>query len=97
MRRQLSQLVSEIEKVKNKLSQISNVKPGDKINVYAKYNQPPTLATKLLRTIWYRYESRDVTELFIQNVIDEAFEIIQEIQRSNFINWIKRLNKPFTK
>lgn len=71
------------ERIITKLKAISSINPGDRWNTYQQAPQKPGIFQKISRTIWYISEDKCLNIADLENSIETAFGILQDIKNSS--------------
>ena len=68
----------QFQEVMSKISFISKLRPGEKIDISSLTIQPDTLSTSVYRTVFANGESRGVTYEYVQTAIFEGLDLSQK-------------------
>lgn len=79
------------KEVLSELEHFASLKFGDYWNTTTRRPEPPTLATRVRRTVWYTGESRDTTLAYAGSLQDRAF-----LTLDNLVNESRRMGENYT-
>lgn len=75
---QVDTLKKNADRVNGKLKSMASLQFGDKWNTTSQSPQKNTILTAILRTVWYRSESLEMTVADFNATLEEAFMIVYE-------------------